>query len=58
MYSSLNALMILNQENISNPEKVNRSQQILANTTARIPSNHIDSLMGDFNVQFGKERKF
>lgn len=58
MYTLINAHMPINQENKTNPEKVNKSWDTLENTISKIPQNHVKILMGDFNAQLGKERKF
>lgn len=57
-YTLINAHMPINQENKTNPEKVNKSWEILENTLSKIPHNHVKVLMGDFNAQLGKERKY
>ena len=57
-YTLINVHMPINQENKSNPEKVNKAWEVLDNTLSKIPLNHVKILMGDFNAQLGKERKF
>ena len=57
-YTLINAHMPINNENKLNPDKVNRAWETLENTISKIPNNHVKILMGDFNAQLGKERKF
>lgn len=57
-YTLINAHQPVNEENKSNPEKVNKSWEILERTISKIPSNNIKILLGDFNAQLGKERKY
>lgn len=57
-YTLINAHMPVNEDNRSNPDKVNKAWEVLENAISKIPSNHVKILMGDFNAQLGKERKF
>lgn len=57
MYTLINAHMPINKENKTNPDKVNKLCDTLENKIAKIPQNHIKVRMGDFNAEFGKERK-
>ena len=58
MYTLINAHMPINQENKTKPEVVDKAWETLENTILNIPQNHVNILIGDFNAQLGKERKF
>ena len=58
IYTLINAHMPINKENKSDPKNVNEAWETLENVLSEIPQNHVKILMGDFNAQLGKERKF
>lgn len=57
-YTIINGHAPINQHNRTNKEKVEEFWEMLENETSKIPEHHIKILVGDFNAQIGKERKF
>ena len=50
--------MLINQENRSNPDKVNEAWKTLEDTIMKLRQHHVKILIGYFNAQLGKEKKF
>lgn len=57
-YTLINVHAPTNHHNKSDPEMVENFWEILEETTNKIPRHHVKILLGDFNAQLGKERKF
>lgn len=57
-YTLINAHAPINNDNRTNPEKVEEFWDELEAEILKIPSNHVRILLGDFNAQLGSERKF
>lgn len=57
-YTIFNAHAPINEDNRKNPEKVEEFWSQLEEELFKTPEKHIKILMGDFNAQIGKEKKF
>lgn len=57
-YTLINAHAPTNDQNRKNPMIVENFWEQLEETTNKIPKHHVKLLLGDFNAQLGKERKF
>lgn len=57
-YTIINAHAPINQDNKRNKEKVEDFWEAIANETSKIPLGNVKVLVGDFNAQIGKERKY
>ena len=57
-YTLINAHAPINKENITDSKNVDKYWEILEEEVSKIPQNHVKILLGDFNAQLGKERKY
>lgn len=57
-YTLINCHAPINEDNRRNPQKVNEFWDLLESEIANIPKNNVKILLGDFNAQVGKEKKF
>lgn len=57
-YTIINAHAPINDDNKKNPEKVGDFWETLEDTTSKIPQHHVKVLVGDFNAQIGREKKY
>ena len=57
-YTLINVHAPINQLNKTDPGTMDNFWESLEETTNKIPRHHVKILLGDFNAQLGKERKF
>lgn len=57
-YTLINCHAPINADNRRNLEKVNQFWDLLESEISIIPKNNVKILLGDFNAQIGKEKKF
>ena len=57
-YTLINVHAPTNHHNKSDPETVENFWESLEETSNKIPGHHVKILLGDFNAQLGKEKKF
>lgn len=57
-YTLINCHAPINEDNKSNPEKVEKYWESLEYELSKIPIKNINILLGDFNAQIGNERKY
>lgn len=57
-YTLINAHAPINHDNKRNPEKVEDFWEKLEDELLKIPENNTKILMGDFNAQLGREKKY
>ena len=57
-YTLANAHAPINKDNITDCKKVDDFWETLEEKILKIPQNHVIILLGDFNVQLGKERRY
>lgn len=58
IYTLINCHAPINEDNRKNPEKVEKFWEELENEMIKIPDKNIKILIGDFNGQIGKEKKY
>ncbi|XP_014286812.1 craniofacial development protein 2-like [Halyomorpha halys] len=57
-YTTINAHAPINEDNKKNSEKVEQFWEILEKEMIKIPQNHVKILLGDYNAQIGKEKRY